>query len=344
MPDVTFFDQIISDADGMHALVEEDMQNLTIADNTCNGVLAFWVRLMHSKTGPGTYTMPLPVHVLVRFPGVEFDPPPKCRCVLLDEQDVLDTDTVDSSKLAWHSCTMTLSVADSEWELPDEISCLCAPPAPCRVTIHLTDLKFKAFADMHRLEVCFRASQRLVVSKGSVCTNSQIKELVKAVQRAAHFSHCNNARAAAEQIWYKLVGDRRDLNLFNTPMPYTIRMVTSIYDTRNIPHGSVACYPTSVLEKFGVPVGQDMDKCIGLFSCVLHLTLSRVESRIVQSSTELWPNIQPILHKLSPPGCYVYVYFSSVKFVSIVSEDDIRDMWCHEEKNSVMARVGRWWN
>ena len=341
---VTVVDQLICTKQEMLGLVLDSLQQLTL-HSAYNSVIDFWSRVVRSKSGPGTYSVVQPVNVLVRFPGVEFDVP--CLCFLLDEKDVLTTNTSDASKIAWHAGHMTLSVEHDAWELSEDLSELCDPPMPCRVVVRVSGLQFREVACIQRLRQFYENDGRLSFFNGKLHTQDDIDGFVRQIKHNADYFHCNFAPDAARRVWFDLVYARSGPNLFGMRLPHLIRLVTPEYDISGIPQGSVAIYDRVVIEKLSFPLDRDPDKCVGLYSCNINMVITHGKSNMLPSTKELWPDIKSSLHELPPPGCSVLIYLSSVTFVSVVSEHEINTMWYgasgKPQNTTVAKKVRAWW-
>jgi hypothetical protein len=243
---------------------------------------------------------------------------------------------------------MTLSVENDAWELSEDLSELCDPPVPCRVVVRVSGLCFKEVACIEALRRFYENDNCLSFFNGKLHTKDDMDNFVHQIKCNADYFHCNFAPDAAKRVWFDLVHARAGPNLFGMRMPLLIRLVTPEYDRSGIPQGSVAIYDRSVIcEKLSFPLDRDPDKCVGLYSCIINMIITRGESNMLPSTKELWPDIKSSLHELSPPGCTVCLYLSSVKFVSVASEDEINTMWYgargKPQNTTVAKRIGDWW-
>jgi len=327
--DITFVDKVIHTKEEMRKLILEILPQLVYTHSVYKSIIDFWSRIVHSKSGPGTYSVLNPVNVLVRFPGAEFDVPHPCLCFTLDEKDIPTTSTTDASRIAWHSGLMTLSIEHPAWELTAELDDLCDPPMPCRVTVRVSGLQFKGFACVEKLRLSYGNPQQLVIFNEDVHTKDNIDAFICNFKDHSNYFHCNFPPDAARRIWFELVHARVGKNVFFMKMPLLIRLVTPEYDRSGIPNGSVAIFKKEVIEKSNFPShSSDPDKCIGLYSSNLNMIITHGEVGLVPTKKELWSDIQPELSAgLPPPGCRVSIFFTATQFVSIASVNDINTMW-----------------
>ena len=352
MPDVDamFYDTVISSKTEMMEFIHKHLQQLNMVNRQCKTVYGLWTRIIHSKTDPCTYSVQHPVCALACVPGVKSEVPLGCCCVVLSEQDMLAVGTPDASKAVWCSCRMTLTVENPDWYLSEDVTCIEDPPAPCRVAVRLTGMKFKVDEDLKYLKFYYGNNIHLTVHNSQVNTREDVEKLVHYVKGVAEYSHCIDRVAAGDRIWFDLVRADGSKNYMAMRLPFLVRIVPRSYDRSRIPLHSVLVIDWDHFDKFGFPADSDVNTCIGLYKCFISMILSTDNLFVKSSHKDFWPGIQHDPQNLLPPKCHVLVDLCQVTFVSIVSEQEVISKWhctANQKQDStsstITARVGRWW-
>ena len=366
--DVTIFEaDNMCMRDEMYTMISDVIRPLLIKDKRFTSIFSLWERLIRSKTGPGEYSLSVPMPIPVYFPhalvllsatGSSIDLESiKCRLYPLEEKDVLSTRTPDASKIAWYVGKMTLTISPDVWELTQEIAELRDPPTPCHVKIHMSNLVFKSFADVDKLRN-FRVEsteESIAVFVDVVRSHEDLCSLRYKIKNFTRYLQCIFTDKLADRIWHDLIRSRSGNNMFFMEMPFLFRMVTMGYDVSRIPKNSVSRLRKESVGTYEIPLTHDTDTKIGLFSSILHMAIANDGTASVPLfREELWPDISPLLSDLSLPpqpsaavGIKVWLYLSHVKYVSSTSEEELCSLYHPSQKKgtaTLVSKLADWWN
>ena len=360
--------------DEMITMLSDVLRPLLIKCPTFPCIFSLWERIVRSKTGPGEYSVSVPMQIPMYFPHaletlskttgsssssssssisiVDLESI-KSHLFPLEEKDVLSTQTPDASRIAWFAGKMTLTISpDDVWELTREIAELRDPPTPCHVKIHMSNLLFKSFADIDILLSIFRSESTDVpisVFVDVVRSHEDLCSLKAKFSNFTRYLQCIFTDKLADRVWYDLIRSRCGDNIFLMEMPFLFRMVTSGYDVNRIPANSVARLRKELVGTYNIPLDHDTDTKIGLFSSYIRLVIAKDNNTGVPLfREELWPDISPLLSALSLPpqqqqqpssssavvGIKVWLYLSHVRYVSSTSEEDVWSLYSSQKKST----------
>ena len=172
----------------------------------------------------------------------------------------------------------------------------------------LEEFKQKYFSSIHCLY------------KGPINTKAEIKNFVVCAEVYKSHLHRLPTPDIMQRIWYDLIHSKHAKNLYSMKLPFLLR-ISSDKRGRN-----VLTLSAKQIDSCGFPSNLNKHGCIGLYSANIDLLLSGNAGW--EDHKDLWPDIQPVLSELSPPGCVVGLYFSQITFVSVASEKEMHAMEC----------------
>jgi hypothetical protein len=336
----TVIETDMSTADEMKVMLQCQLQQLHLNSTKTESLLCVWRNLVRSAT-PTREVYTLKRHVMVAgcFPHIKQYPDFPILCVSLGPEDLEPTGTPDASRVAWYQCTLSLHIDPPMWELDEELSELKDPPAVCRITVRVSNLKFKEVIEASTV-LCISSAHKAVhfgLHNDPLCTRQEMGAFVRSFRFMADFFHCSIPNPE-ESIWFDLIHSRLGKNVFSLRLPYMLRMASEAYSVPEALRRHVYTLEESDIARFNYPPGLDPATFIGLYSASYQLSFATEKGRESLAGRELWQDVPSMFSELlvkQPPGCNAVLAVLNIKFVSTVEEAEVLAM-CHHAPSQTM--------
>ena len=331
----------------MRAMVIEVIQFFMSEQFDKQTILEFWRSLVRSKNELDEYRLSGPIQVPMYFSHIkslkEFGELP-CKCFTLNKDDIDATNTPDPSQLSWYSGKMIMRITPpGVWELTEEILDLRDPPMQCRVSMSLSDPKFKEVVKQSFIKQGFGDDLTIRQFKGNITTPSDLQRFVDQLSFFNAAFHHPISSVGTERIWFDLIQGRKSRNWFSLKTPFLLRIVSRRFDMKQLPTDGALIMSDVFFQSRRTPNDHDPDKCVGLYSSVVSLMLRRTGDELFPPvNIELWPDIQQPLLSLTPPGCHVDIFYDQIAFVSTTSVSEVWSMRDPQKAESGKAAQD-WW-
>jgi hypothetical protein len=307
----------ISTAFEMKSFFCNNLSHLRVGDMETETHLEFWKRLVRASTGDGKYILRHPTLMVAACSS----PPPNIACVQLPN----DISSPDPLRVAWYACTFSLSISPPTWKLTEELEEVDDPPSVCRIRVELSNLVFKGFVNDGVEYLKRKEISHFTIFHQQINTHYNVCRFLASFKYMEGIYHAHITPQTTERIWFDLINkSRHGKNVYIMALPFLVRVASNVPKSLE---DQVHFYPKEQLIKVqSFPEHMDPDSFIGLYTGLLTLSFyANADSILPLVNRELWPDIPLVYSDIKQhDGCYVNLAIQHLKFVSTVTEEQIR--------------------